>query len=198
MGKTGKALSAIGLAFLSAAASPPLYHSFSGNLSPQPILDNLHTDAIVVFTGSHDRIVKGYDLYNAQHSMWLMVSGYDYRPSANVLNVDEPSYYDRVVIDLLARNTIENAQNVADWAINNNIKTIRLVTSDYHMARSYFELKRLLPNGIDLYADPVLDGRKSRKIDSEENRLFCRLYETVLPVKFCYEMREAVRAFGLM
>ncbi len=181
-------------------AIPPAYHLSQGNLllaSPEPAEK---TDAIIVFTGDPDRISEGYREYIDGTAEKIMVTGNDFAVQASEPDVRELAKQirkDDIYVDLEATNTIENAEHVAKWAQWQQVESISLVTSEDHMPRAFFELRRLLPDHIALYPNPIPGDLKYAGVDSEKSRLLCRLYETVTDKDFCYQAREFARHIGL-
>ena len=132
----------------------------------------------------------------------MLITGFDYETEAkkeSVHRLEDESDKSGLSIDLLARNTIENAINAAQWTMEKGVKSIRLITSESHMDRAYFELRRILPQDITIFSDEVPDFYAADQgFNSEANMLKCRMYETVWGFSFCYEAREAARHFGLV
>lgn len=191
----------VALTLVIALASTPLvYHYSKGNLTADPLPPEAKTDAVMVFTGSTDRLVQGYEFYLKGITDKLMFTGFDYateskQPEVRKLSrkVDKSD----VFVDLKAKNTIENAQNGAQWAIKNHVKSILLVTTEGHMPRAYFELRRLLPENVKVYTDSVPGTVHHSGLDTEEGRFLCRLYETATHTSFCYKTRAMARNLGL-
>lgn len=182
-------------------AIPPAYHYAAGHLTPRMASNDTIPDAIMVFTGDSERVVEGYDLYLTDFPGKLMISGREYPADAQtpvIKALADQADQNRVFIDPLATSTIENAQNGAKWAIENNVKSILLITSDYHMERSYFELRRLLPDRVQIFEKPIPGIASKKMVDSETNRLLCRMYETFLDGSFCYQTRRVAQDFGLI
>ncbi|PZO83399.1 MAG: hypothetical protein DI626_09090 [Micavibrio aeruginosavorus] len=97
-----------------------------------------------------------------------------------------------------ATNTIQNARNSAAWIMDRGIKSVLLVTSGNHMLRAHFELRRLLPDSVEIYAEPLKNYKSmAPAYDNETSRLACRVYETVTGIPFCYQARRAVRELSL-
>jgi len=176
---------------------PVLYHFFKGNLDLNPVTETTKADVVMVFTGSSDRLIQGYESYLKGEGKKLMITGFDYPKDARKAEVRKLSRRvnkDKVYIDLDAQNTIENAENGAEWAIKNKVKSIILVTAEDHMPRAYFELHRLLPSNVKIYTDEVPGNEINYPgMDSEAGRLFCRMYETATDTSFCYNTRKLVR-----
>jgi len=71
-----------------------------------------------------------------------------------------------------ARDTIGNAQETALWARKNKLETVKVVTSDYHMARSLLELSEALPEThLVPCAVKAGYGFKNPKLFREYNKL---------------------------
>lgn len=186
------------------AAIPPAYHLAHGNI----LLNSVSieetkadaVDAVVVFTGAAERISEGYREYLEGAAEKIMVTGDDFAEQASEPEVKELAKEirrDDIYVDLEATNTIENAEHVAEWAEWQDIESLSLVTSEAHMPRAFFELRRILPEHIKIYPRPVEGDIKYAGIDSETGRLLCRMYETVSEMPFCYQARELARRIGM-
>lgn len=102
------------------------------------------TDAVIVLTGGRNRIAEGVRLLNENMAERLFISGVSHDVTiADIekkakMQAEDPS---KIELGYKATNTIENASEIADWITQNNIKSVRLVTSNYHIPRSLEELK---------------------------------------------------------
>ncbi|MBP5352292.1 MAG: YdcF family protein, partial [Alphaproteobacteria bacterium] len=101
------------------------------------------TDAIVVLTGGRNRIHEAIELLNTGLASKLFISGVP--QNIQVGDIErvagiKADVEEQVELGRQATNTIENAQEVADWCRQNGIKSIRLVTSNYHIPRSIADL----------------------------------------------------------
>lgn len=101
------------------------------------------TDGIVVFTGGKTRLQTALSLFQQKKSKHLLISGVN--PDATFREVvgDTPFVY--VTLGYQAQDTLGNAEETAAWVKAHQIKTLRLITSNYHMPRSLLELRRFLP-----------------------------------------------------
>ena len=110
------------------------------------------TDAIVVLTGGKNRIAEAVRLYNAGLSDMLFISGVGGDVGLKALEKQNKSFItknrDRVYLGREATNTFQNAIEVSEMIRRNNLKSIRLVTSYYHMPRSVEEILRLNPDVV--------------------------------------------------
>jgi len=98
-------------------------------------------DAIIVFTGGSKRIETGLTLLKQQQAPVLFISGVG--PNLDIDTVyklwsDDDSAETLCCFELgkKATNTIGNAIETKQWASDNHISSIILVTSDYHMPRT--------------------------------------------------------------
>ncbi|MDD4556882.1 MAG: YdcF family protein [Alphaproteobacteria bacterium] len=123
------------------------------------------TDAIVVLTGGKYRLHEAMTLLNENLAENLFISGVDKKISLqkiiNINNVPEIDF-EKIAIGNEATNTVENAIEVDNWIKKNNIKSIRLVTSNYHIFRSLEEIKARNKN-ISIILHPVYSDSISRK-----------------------------------
>ncbi|SDB98675.1 DUF218 domain-containing protein [Sphingomonas sp. YR710] len=126
---------------------------------PQPAEEVILTDGIVVMTGSSGRIERGLALLRAKKAKRLLISGVDRRVRPHEL-ASEFHAADALIdccVDLghESVDTRSNAEEAAGWVARNHYGSIRLVTSDWHMARARFDLARMLSANVKLTADAV-------------------------------------------
>jgi uncharacterized SAM-binding protein YcdF (DUF218 family) len=130
---------------------------FAG-LLPQPA-DDRQTDAIVVLTGAPGRIQRGLALLGAGRAQRMLISGVDrqVRPAELAAAQNAPLALVACCIDLgrEAVDTRSNGAETARWLAARKYKSVRLVTSDWHMRRARFELERSLGSGVTVVADAV-------------------------------------------
>jgi uncharacterized SAM-binding protein YcdF (DUF218 family) len=116
------------------------------------------TDAIVVLTGGRLRVETALDLLSAGRAQKLFISGVNPRVDRlELLRVDGWDSKDdsgRIDIGHEAENTLGNALETAEWMRQENYRSLRLVTSWYHMRRSLLEFERVMPN-TRIIAEPV-------------------------------------------
>ncbi len=112
-------------------------------------------DAIVVLTGSADRINTAFQLLQDNKAEKLFISGVNSKVSIGALfqKIDE-NMVNRIHLGYKADNTYENAMETNLWLQQNNISSILLVTSFYHMPRSIFEIKERIKN-VEIIPYPV-------------------------------------------
>lgn len=123
---------------------------------PHPAGD-AHTDGIVVLTGGPGRLARGAALLADGRADRMLVSGVDRRVRPGELartNHLAGPLLARIDLGQSAVDTRSNARETAAWIAAHHYRSIRLVTTDWHMARARFELARVL-RGIRIVPDPV-------------------------------------------
>ena len=117
------------------------------------------TDAIVVPTGSGGRIPRGLALLREGAARGLLVTGVDedVKPREFAAEYDVPAELMRccVTLGFAALDTRGNARETSAWAEARKARSLRLVTSDWHMRRAARELENVLPAGTTVLRDAV-------------------------------------------
>ena len=118
-----------------------------------------HADGIVVLTGGADRVNDAMTLLLAGHADRLLITGVNPTTRRKDLAHEMPAARAAVecCVDLgyRAENTLGNAEETAEWVRARAIKSIIVVTSNYHMPRALAEMAYSLP-GVELQAYPVV------------------------------------------
>lgn len=121
--------------------------------------DQVRTDAVIVPTGGAGRIAQGLAVLDQGLAEKLLVSGVDpeVKPGefAAEFGVDEARMACCVTLGFAAVDTRSNASETAKWVAQNEITSLRLVTSDWHMRRAAGELHRALPAHVRVIRDGV-------------------------------------------
>lgn len=146
--------------------------------------DDRRTDAIVVLTGGGGRMSRGLDLMERGRATRMLVSGVDrtVRPNELAAENDASRRLFACCIDLGKESvdTRSNAEETAKWMRKRKFATMRLVTTDWHMARARFELSRQLPEGIDILSDGVESNASFRTLFGEYNKYLLRRLAVLL------------------
>ncbi len=123
-----------------------------------PADDGGTTDAIVVLTGGSVRVATGLRLLIEQRAPKLFVSGVHHGVDlADLLRVSQlrlGALECCVVLGHSADDTRGNARETAAWVHSEGLRSVRLVTANYHMPRSLYEFARAMP-GVDIRPYPV-------------------------------------------
>ena len=136
--------------FLRAAAAPPA--------DPER-----RTDGIAVLTGGAERVETGLRLLLADGAARLIVSGAhrdatlaDLVRGAGLAPEVADGVAGRVTLGRAAASTRGNAAEIAAWAREGGIGSVRVVTAGYHMPRALLELRRAMPPDAALLPHPVV------------------------------------------
>ena len=137
---------------------------FALTLEYGPEYKNEQTDAIIVLTGETKRITESIEELNKGNSPKLFISGvYLQSPLSKLIDKTilglqksgklktTPDSLKSKISTGKAENTIENALESAVWVKKNNVETIRLITSFYHMPRAKLLFQKYLPNAVIIY-----------------------------------------------
>lgn len=125
---------------------------------PGPALD-VTTDGVVVLTGGPGRIQRGLDLLQRKRAKRMLVSGADRRVRPHELAAEYgiPLKLVECCVDL-GRESVDTRSNAAEtaaWVLRRHFRSVRLVTTDWHMARARYELGRQLDPDVELVSDAV-------------------------------------------
>jgi uncharacterized SAM-binding protein YcdF (DUF218 family) len=137
-------------------------------------------------TGGAGRIAHGLQILDQGKARLVLVTGVDtdVRPAefAEEFNVSMDQMQCCVVLGFEAMNTRGNAVETADWVARNEIRSLRLVTSDWHMRRAASELRRQLPTNIRIVEDAVATEPSLFTLFLEYNKLLASWLSRFVPV----------------
>jgi uncharacterized SAM-binding protein YcdF (DUF218 family) len=144
---------------------------------PRPA-DERPTDAIVVLTGGAKRIERGLDLMARNKAKRMLVSGVARTVRQEELaaqyRADDSLFQCCVDLGRMAVDTRSNAEEVARWMEKHKFRSMRLVTTDWHMPRARFELSRRLGGGISVVGDAVESNPSFSQLFIEYNKYLLR------------------------
>lgn len=145
---------------------------------PQPADEQRQTDAVVVLTGGAGRIDRGITVLRDGWARQLFVSGVDpeVKPHefAAQYKVRSALMACCVTLGFEATDTRSNAAETASWLAAQNVHSVRLVTSDWHMRRAAFELHRSAPKGVEILQDAVPTHPPLKVLFKEYHKLIAR------------------------
>jgi uncharacterized SAM-binding protein YcdF (DUF218 family) len=139
--------------------------------------EGVRTDAIVVPTGAAGRIDRGLDLIDERRAKRMLVSGV--APGLRKVDLVEAYGHPREIaccVDLgrQAVDTRSNAEETSRWVREHRYRSVRLVTSDWHMARARMELGAALDDDVRIVRDGVKSEQRLGQLVNEYNKLLLR------------------------
>lgn len=141
-------------------------------------LDGRRTDAIVVPTGGPGRIDRGIALLRAKAAKRMLVTGVapTVRPVELAERYHVPPALFACCIDLghEAVDTRSNAEETSAWVKSHGYRSIRLVTSDWHMHRAMLELTNALGDDVVVVGDGVAGAPKILLLVAEYDKFLLR------------------------
>lgn len=124
----------------------------------------LRSDGIVVLTGGTERIADGAKLMVEGYGRRMLISGVHARTTAEDLARLHSDLRDYSVccVDLgyQALNTRGNAAEAERWARRHDLRSLIVVTSDYHMPRTIAEFRAVMP-GVRLSPHVVVPDKRT-------------------------------------
>ncbi len=134
------------------------YFWYINGLSVTRIDQPQKTDAIVVLTGGQNRLEVASTLLKNDFAEKLYVSGVDEKVTRNellgLLALSQELSDCCVESGSEAIDTVGNAIETLNWVQQNNIESLRVVTSLEHMPRAMVEFRRFMPE-VKLIEHPV-------------------------------------------
>ena len=157
---------------------------FAFSLPTENRYPDTRTDAIITLTGERFRITYSIKELARGNSPKLFISGvYSGTPMDRVIDQtvsrleksDAPQeamdgLRDRIFAEHKATSTLLNAIETEHWITQNNIESIRLMTSFYHMPRSNFIFSRYMPTLVIVQHPLPIPGKGTNPFRSR--RLF--------------------------
>ena len=135
-------------------------------------------DAIIAITGGKGRIEHGARMLAEGKAKRLLIAGAD--PSVRkvdlVRRLGAPNQLFECCIDLGSESvdTRSNAEEAKRWLKRRRYKSIRLVTSDWHMRRARYEFNRQLDSNIEIIPDAVRTEPEFMTLFAEYNKYLLR------------------------
>jgi uncharacterized SAM-binding protein YcdF (DUF218 family) len=141
---------------------------------PQPAGDR-RTDAVVVLTGGAGRIERGLDTLRRRLAGRMLISGVQrtVRPEelAARHRVDPALFECCIDLGREAIDTRSNADEVARWMQRRRFRSLRLITTDWHMPRAKFEIANRMGEDVVIVGDAVQSNPSHRQLFTEYNKL---------------------------
>jgi uncharacterized SAM-binding protein YcdF (DUF218 family) len=142
------------------------------------------TDGVVVLTGGAGRLDRGIVVLQQGWSKRMLISGVDrsVRPQDLIAIRKVPGKLLKCCITLGkdATNTVSNAAELGDWAQANRMRSIRLITSDWHMRRARMEIESRLGDDISIVPDAIRTAPRFQTILLEYNKFVLRRFSLLI------------------
>ena len=136
------------------------------------------TDGIVVITGGAGRIEHGVDMLNAGKGKRMLVAGAD--PAVTkadlVRRLGGKRGLVQCCVDLGSESvdTRSNAEETRRWLERKKFRSVRLITSDWHMRRARYEFRRELGADYRVVPDAVRTEPGFMTLFGEYNKYLLR------------------------
>lgn len=136
------------------------------------------TDAVVVITGGKGRIEHAVEVLAEGSAKRLLVSGADplVTKSDLIERLGGRRRLVRCCVDLGSESvdTRSNAEEARRWLERRKYRTVRLITSDWHMRRAGFEFDRVLGDDFSIVRDAVPTEPGFETLFAEYNKYVLR------------------------
>ena len=143
-----------------------------------PAAGPVQTDGVVVLTGAPGRIQRGIEALDKGWTDRMLVSGVDREVTPNEFaaeyHLGRATMKCCVELGYRSTDTRTNALEAARWIAGNHLKSVRLVTTDWHMRRAAFDLASVAPKGTRIIEDAVRSKPEPRTLLVEYNKLLAR------------------------
>ena len=144
---------------------------------PQPA-NAAKSEGAIVLTGGGGRIDRGLEALRKGWTQNLLVSGVDRevkpREFAVEYHVAQTMMTCCITLGFDSVDTRSNAREAARWIAKNDLSSVRLITTDWHMRRAAFELGHAVPSGVEVIRDAVPSHPSLRALFYEYNKLLAR------------------------
>ena len=140
--------------------------------------DAAPTEAAVVLTGGSNRIEHAVEVLKDHKAKRLLVAGAD--PSVTKADIARRLGGSRRLINCCVDlgsesvDTRSNAEEASRWLAQHHFKSVRLITSDWHMRRARYEFRKLLGDKYILVTDGVRSEPSFLTLFGEYNKYVLR------------------------
>ena len=145
----------------------------------KPAADNVKaTDAAIVLTGGSGRIEHALDVLRDGKAKRLLVAGAD--PAVRKRDLAEripgSGRLLQCCVDLGSESvdTRSNAEEAGRWLARHRFRSIRLITSDWHMRRARYEFRKVLKDKYEVVPDAVHTEPSFLTLFGEYNKFVLR------------------------
>jgi len=148
--------------------------------------DALKTAAAVVLTGGSGRLERAIDVLREKKAKRLLVSGADPLVTKADLTrrVRGSGKLMRCCVDLDSApvDTRTNAEETRRWLAEHHYKSMRLITSDWHMRRAYYDFRRVMGPDYVIVTDGVRTEPSFITLFGEYNKYVLRRIAVLLRI----------------
>jgi uncharacterized SAM-binding protein YcdF (DUF218 family) len=136
------------------------------------------TDAAVVLTGASGRIEHAVDVLRDGKAKRLLIAGAD--PLVTKADLARRLRGERKLIqccvDLGSESvdTRSNAEEAGRWLAKRHFRSVRLITSDWHMRRARYEFRKVLGDRVEVVPDAVHSEPSFLTLFGEYNKYVLR------------------------
>ena len=151
---------------------------FAFTLGKPASADEPATDAAIVLTGGPGRIEHAIEVVRDHQAKRLLVDGVD--PSVTKADLARRIPGSRpwlaCCVDLGSESvdTRSNAEEAGRWLAGHDYRSVRLITSDWHMRRARYEFEKVLGRKYELITDAVRTEPSFLTLFGEYNKYLLR------------------------
>ena len=144
----------------------------------RPAKADQKTEATIVITGGAGRIEHAMDVLGDRLTKRVFIAGADPLVTKKDLveRLGGKARLIRCCVDLGSESvdTRSNAEEAQRWLARHRYKSVRLITSDWHMRRARYEFERVLDDRYELVPDAVATEPGFATLFSEYNKYLLR------------------------
>ncbi|MEO6717953.1 MAG: YdcF family protein [Novosphingobium sp.] len=139
------------------------------------------TDGVIVLTGGDGRVARGLEVLRKGWARKLLVSGVDRevkpREFVAAYHLSAAQMACCITLGFESVDTRSNAREAARWIAANKFRSVRLITTDWHMQRAAYELSLMQPKGVVVLRDAVPSQPAWGTLFTEYHKLLARRAE---------------------
>lgn len=151
--------------------------AFIETLPFENTMPSKQVDVIAVLTGGTKRIDRGLGLLKEKQGKWLFISGVNrgvqLRTLVRASGYKQSYPHDKIILDYKARTTRENAIETKAFMDRAQLKSLLVVTADYHLWRTKLEINRYLGQNKEVYYSTVHPIDLSKRTWCKDYKLLC-------------------------
>ena len=151
---------------------------FAITLGHSAPVDAQATDAAVVLTGGSGRIEHAVDVLRQGKAKRLLIAGADplVTKADMARRIPGSAKLIKCCVDLGSESvdTRTNAEEAQRWLQQQHFRSVRLITSDWHMRRAHHEFRRVLGSRYRLLTDAVATEPSFLTLFGEYNKYVLR------------------------